>query len=165
MSGLVKRRRAELPVEDLNVSVPQIEVAQQIVLTGNIEAAAKASKVSVETVRGWIKDNEDFQKLIEKFTDAMMVEMKAQMVGVAREALEIERGIMKDDLVDANVRIKAAQDIMDRAGFSQKKQQQLDINNNHFNFFANMPDEELNKIIDIDFDEVEAKKHDEGDGD
>ena len=157
-----QRATAVLPLENLKVNKMMMEVAQHLVVTGNVNAAAEAAGVNAGTVRTWMAQNEDFQTLLTKFTDAAVKEMKAEMISVAREAVEVQREIMKDVLVDPKVRISAAQDILDRIGLNEEKKQQIDINNN-YNYFAEMPDDELDKIIDIKFEEViEDVKGDKG---
>lgn len=152
MSNVAAIKRVKFNVDGLSVSQPMIQVAQHLVLTGSIKTAAEIVGVNYNTVNTWIAQNEDFQKLVQQFTDAMLMELRTELVGVSREALEVIRTIMLDDTVDAAQRLKAAQDLLGRAGLNAEKKQQVDINNN-YNVFAQMPDDELDKIINIDFNE------------
>lgn len=152
----VSNRDKVLPIEDTDVNKPMIDAAQHIVITGSIEEAAKIADRTPATIRKWISEDGDFKRILETFTEAMLTEMKAELVGVSREALQVERQIMLDPDTDPKEKLKAAQDIMERAGLNPKKQQQVDITNTH-NFFAELPDEELDKIIDIDFEETNSK--------
>lgn len=151
MSALSNRLPSKkFNVDDVTVTKPMIEVAQQLVITGSLRDAANTCNVPYDTIRNWLSVNEDFKKLLEKFTEVMISEMKAELVGYSRQALEVEREIMLNSNMKAKDRLSAAQDILDRAGLVSKKQQQVDINNN-YNYFANLPDEELDKIIDVEF--------------
>lgn len=145
-------QRVKFNVDGLNVTKKMIDVAQQIVLIGNVKVASEAVGVNYNTVCTWMAHNEDFKQLVQQFTDAMVVELKTELVGLSREALEVIRAIMLDDTIDASQRLKAAQDILSRAGLNAEKKQQVDINNN-YNIFHNMPDEQLDKLINIDFNE------------
>lgn len=161
MSNVAAIKRVKFNVDGLRVSQPMIQVAQHLVLTGSVKTAAEIVDVNYNTVNTWLAQNEDFQKLVQQFTDAMLMELRTELVGVSREALEVIRTIMLDDTVDPAQRLKAAQDLLGRAGLNAEKKQQVDINNN-YNIFAQMPDDELDKIINIDFNEdvidVESSK-------
>ena len=149
--SLGTKRKQKFAVEDdIEVTKLQIDVAHQLVISGNLRDAAEATGVPYQTVRNWITGSEDFKKMVDKFTETVIVEMKAELVGYTREALDVERQIMLNQSNKARDRLTAAQDILDRAGLVSKKQQQLDINNN-YNYFSNMPDEELDKILDVEF--------------
>ena len=156
MSILKKRsklhNRLPLNVDGLEVSKPMIDVAQQIVLIGNAKLASEAVGVPYARVQSWLATNEDFQRLVQQFTDAMLMEIKTELVGLSKEALDVIRVIMLDETIDAKDRLKAAQDLLNRAGLNEEHKQKVDINNN-YNIFADMPQGELDKIIDIDFDE------------
>jgi len=161
MSNLNPPRLA-LNVDGLKVNKRMIEVAQQIVLTGSIKTAAKVVGVPSATVNGWLANKEDFKQLVQQFTDAMLIEMKSELVGVSREALEVIRLIMVDPGIDPAQRLKAAQDILSRAGLNAEKKQQIDVNNN-YNIFSQMDDDELDKLANIDFKEViDVEPSDEG---
>ena len=124
-----------------------------LVLLGSVKDVEKQTGIKDFNIRQWMNKDADFRALVEDFADTLHTQMKHELVGAAKDALKVTRGIMNDVMVEPAIRLKAAQDIMDRAGFSPKKHQQVDINST-INHFSSMPDDELDKIIDISFEEV-----------
>lgn len=152
-----KGSHIKLNVDGLEVSKAMIDAAQYLVLTGSAKATAEIIGYTPETISSWLANNEDFRQLVNQFTEGMLCELRAELVGVSREALEVVRKIMNDENIDPAQRLKAAQDILSRAGLNAEQKQRLDINNN-YNIFSQLPDDELDKIINIDFEECEKKE-------
>ena len=147
--------RIRIKEEDkLYVNRNMLEAAQMIVLTGNIKTAAKKVGIEVQTLREWLRTNEEFKEVLNEFTNVALAEMRSELIGASREALIVMRDIMKDDAVDAKERIKAAVEVMDRAGINVEKKQKVEVTNNHnFSYYSQLKDDELDKIIDVDFTE------------
>ena len=155
MSLPQKARGKSIPLDDMHTNRTRLEAAQLVVLLGDRSEVEDKLDLPRNTLNNWYNHKSGhFKSLVEKFADTLYEEMKFQLVGAAKNALRVSKEIMEDRTVEPNVRLKAAQDIMDRAGFSPKKHQQLDINST-VNYFSNMPDDELDKIIDIQFEDVE----------
>ena len=140
-------------VGELKVSKQMIDAAAQIVMLGSINGAARALKMPAGTIITWQRTNEDFRKLIELFTDALIDELKVKVVHIAQEAIEVERGIMLDTLIDPKVRLSAAQDILNRIPKLATKEEKAGQNTavtNVVNYFDGVADKALAEIIELE---------------
>jgi Fe2+ transport system protein B len=143
----------QLKVGDIKVNKKMIDVAQALVVTGNVHETSRQLGVPVSTIQGWLRNNEDFNKLVDKFVEAMIKEIKLEVVASAKDAISVLNEIMKNPLIDAKERRMAAQDVLDRAGLVNKNQPKSEIKNT-INYFAALPDDELDKIIELDIKDV-----------
>lgn len=100
----------------------------------------------------------DFRKMVKEFTEAMRDEMTTEMVSMAREAMGVMREVMMDPGTKPQHRLQAAKEVLERAGIQpEEKAKQVDIKNTHtYNVLSSVSDEDLNKIIEADFEEVVA---------
>lgn len=120
---------------------------------GSINGAARALKMPAGTIVTWQRTNEDFRKLIELFTDALIDELKVKVVHIAQEAIEVERGIMLDTLNDPKIRLSAAQDILNRIPKLATKEEKSGQNTaaiNVVNYFDGVADKALAEIIELE---------------
>lgn len=138
---------------ELKVSKQMIDAAAQIVMLGSVNGAARALKMPAGTILTWQRTNEDFRKLIELFTDVLIDELKVKVVHIAQEAIEVERGIMLDTLIDPKIRLLAAQDILNRIPKLATKEEKSGRNTsvtNVVNYFDGVADKALAEIIELE---------------
>ena len=90
---------------------------------------------------------------MQRFTGVVLAELGNNLVDVARDSIGAIKEIINDRCVDPAVRIKAAQDVLDRVGLKQDTKAVIDVNNN-INFLSNMTPQEIKEFADIDLREV-----------
>lgn len=126
------------------------EIAVYLAYSGSIEETAKMFSISAASLRNMLTNDTSFSALVSDAAESLVDELRIKLGGAARKAIDVIVGLMQDEFVDANTRLSAAKDVLNRMGLNETQKVQIDTNNN-IHFFRNMSDEELDKIIDVDF--------------
>jgi hypothetical protein len=135
------------------VTVNQVEIAHDIALMGDLDLVAQRHGVTDADLRTLLSRPE-FQQVLHEFQDVMIKEAKYYITSRAKKAVEVVSDIMSDPNVKPNDRLRAAQDILDRAGLVARKQSDINVKNT-YNYVTSLSDEELDALIeDLDDGDV-----------
>jgi len=129
----------------------KIDVAEMLIAGYSYKAISDALGVSESTIRKWLKSDEAFKELMFDLVAIVTDEIRIELVAASRAALRTLGELLQSS--DEKIRLKAAQDILDRAGFNAKMKQEVDINNT-YSYFTNLSDDELLRFIRLGMGEV-----------
>ena len=138
------------------VTVPQVEIAHDLALMGDIDMVAQRHGITPADIAVLLKRPE-FTKVLNEFQEVMIKEVKYYITSRAKDAVKVVEGIMKNEEANDKVRLSAARDLLDRAGLAAKHQSELNIKNT-YNYVTNLSDEELDKLI----EELEIESKESG---
>ena len=129
----------------LPVNINHVEIAHDIALMGDIDIVAKKHGVTVADLNRLMK-SPDFAQVLSEFQAVMIKEVKHYLTSRAKDAVQVVENIMKDEEASPNARLKAAQDMLDRAGLVARKQSDINVRNT-YNYITSLSDEELDAMI------------------
>lgn len=119
--------RQVAPVEQQAVVTQKmILMAEDLVLMGDLDQVAHKYEVTPGYIRGLLQRNKEFQQIMNDFCDSMMQVIRGSVVGHSQEALKVILSIMTDEGVEPKDRLRAAQDILNRAGLAPAKEAKKD---------------------------------------
>lgn len=147
------KRSEKVEYEGLLVNRLMIDIAFHAAMHGSLEKAAEEIDIPINVVRKAFTQNPSFISLLQRFTGVVLAELGNNLVDVARDSIGAIKEIINDRCVDPAVRLKAAQDVLDRVGLKQDTKAVIDVNNN-INFLSNMTPQEIKEFADIDLREV-----------
>lgn len=162
---MTKKRRqgAYIEVYDgLKVTKHMVDAAELLVSGYSVADAAEHLGINKNTITHWLRKDDDFKKLLETFSQGLLEEIKLELVISAREALSTLQGLLHSE--NDQIRLSAAKDILDRAGFKPSNKKEIDVTQT-VNYFANMSDDELMKFISLNPSEVIDVEVDTGEDD
>lgn len=151
----------------LKVTKQMVDAAELLISGCSLTESAERAGVAKSTLEKWIRHDEDFKRLLDTFSQGLMEEIKIELVVSARQALHTLQKLLHSD--NDQIRLSAARDILDRAGFKPTNKKEIDVTQT-VNYFANMSDEELARfislnpleVIDVDVDEGEDDRSSTG---
>ena len=134
------------------VTVNQVEIAHDIALMGDLDLVAQRHGISNADLRTLLSRPE-FQQVLHEFQDVMIKETKYYITSRAKEAVQVVESIMNNPEITANARLRAAKDILDRAGLVARKQTDINVKNT-YNYVTSLSDDELDALLeDLDDDD------------
>lgn len=146
--------------DGLKATRQMVDAAELLISGCSLAESAERAGVAKSTLERWLRHDEDFKRLLDTFSQGLMEEIKIELVVSARQALHTLQQLLHSD--NDQIRLSAAKDILDRAGFKPTNKKEIDVTQT-VNYFANMSDEELAKFISlnplevIDVDVVEGE--------
>lgn len=143
----------------LKVTKQMVDAAELLISGCSLAESAERAGVAKPTLERWLRHDEDFKKLLDTFSQGLLEEIKIELVVSARQALHTLKQLLHSD--NDQIRLSAARDILDRAGFKPTNKKEIDVIQT-VNYFANMSDEELAKFISLNPLEVIDVEVDEG---
>mgnify|MGYP001325790124 CR=1 FL=1 len=134
------------------VTVNQVEIAHDIALMGDLDLVAQRHGISNADLRTLLSRPE-FQQVLHEFQDVMIKETKYYITSRAKEAVQVVESIMNNPEITANARLRAAKDILDRAGLVARKQTDINVKNT-YHYVTRLSDDELDALLeDLDDDD------------
>lgn len=167
---MTEKRRPGAYIEvynGLKVTKQMVDAAELLISGCSLTESAERAGVAKPTLEKWIRHDEDFKRLLDTFSQGLMEEIKIELVVSARQALHTLQKLLHSE--NDQIRLSAARDILDRAGFKPTNKKEIDVTQT-VNYFANMSDEELARfislnpleVIDVDVDEGEDDRSSTG---
>lgn len=143
----------------LKATRQMVDAAELLISGCSVTESAERAGIAKSTLERWLRHDEDFKRLLDTFSQGLMEEIKIELVVSARQALHTLQQLLRSD--NDQIRLSAARDILDRAGFKPTNKKEIDVTQT-VNYFANMSDEELAKFISLNPLEVIDVEVDEG---
>jgi hypothetical protein len=101
-------------------------MAEDLVLMGDMKAVAKKHGVKEKEIRNLLSKNMGFKKLVDELMGVVIKQVKTNIVSLAPDAINLMAEIMHSPAVEVQYRLKAAQDILNRAGIVAEGDKKVD---------------------------------------
>lgn len=148
--------------DSMAVTKQQIDVAELLIAGYDVPTISRESAVPVATIKKWLRDDDSFRNLLAKFTDAVIEEIKTDLVVASRKSLRKMSTLM--DSKDEDMQYQAANNIMNRTPWlTAAKKTSVDVTQTT-TVFSNMSEDDLlsfirlgdSEVIDVEYSEREA---------
>ncbi len=93
---------------DNNLTASQVKAVETLIATGNISKAAKAARVSRQTIYTWKQEDENFKTALREESLAITEESGHRLINMAQKALDVLEKTLDDPNTPAYGRIRAA---------------------------------------------------------